>query len=160
MLFQKRKVCLVLTVVFAVCLFAGCDIYANLHPDMDSSVLWVSDDPNMSFSWSEVDGGHQGTLVVGRKTFSIAVGFRSDTMSVLCLGAEDEELIETVLFGGKCKFGINQFTVSVTHDDAGLFGEELPTIVFEKQENKEDTTHGDGSFVLTKSEKSDEKSKK
>lgn len=136
MLRQRKYVLLLLIFLIVGGLLLGWD----LEPGMDPGVLWISEDPNVSFSWREVDGkdGHFGEFVTEGRVLSIAVGFRSDTMSVLCVKAEDEGLVDTVLFGGKCKFGISRLALSVTHDDAGLFGEDLPTIVFEKQRRTDD----------------------
>ncbi len=64
----------------------------------------------------------------------IEVGFRSRIMDVI---SDDGALTETVLFLGRCDFGENEISVTVTQDNAGLFGETLPTITFERKEQED-----------------------
>ncbi len=136
---MKKKICLIALIsILIVALSSGCDLYLWQHPDTDSGILWVSDDPGMSFAWDEESGGHRGQLVIGGNTFLVGVGFRSRTMGVICEDAEDSDLIGKQLFVGKCKFEKNQITVSVTNDNANIFEGDLPTIVFEKEKDGTD----------------------
>ena len=136
---MKKKICLIALIsILIVALSSGCDLYLWQHPDTDSGILWVSDDPGMSFAWDEESGGHRGKLVIAGNTFLIGVGFRSNKMGVICEDAEDSDLIGKQLFVGKCKFEKNQITVSVTNDNANIFEGDLPTIVFEKEKDGTD----------------------
>ena len=136
---KKKKICLIVLITISILvLTSGCDFHSWQHPDTDSSVLWVSDDPSMSFAWDEGNMGHRGKLVIAGNTFLIGVGFRSNKMGVICEDAEDSDLIGKQLFVGKCKFEKNQITVSVTNDNANIFEGDLPTIVFEKEKDGTD----------------------
>lgn len=146
-----KLVLMIVIVCFEAVAVSGCDFYSRQHPDTDPQVQWVSEVPNMSFAWDEENGGHRGELVIEGNTSLIGVGFRSEHMDVRC---EDPESYGSTLFGGKCKFGKNQITLSVMHDNADIFGGDLPTIVFKKKNKDEgEESQADGSSALTEFQK-------
>lgn len=147
---QRWKICLlVLIAALIIVPTSGCDLYSWQHPDTDSGVLWVSENPSMSFAWDEESRGHHGKLIIDGNIFLVGVGFRSNTMGVICEDSEDNDLIRKQLFVGKCKFEKNKITVSVTNDSADIFGGDLPTIVFEKQDRDEEGEEDKGTVLLS-----------
>lgn len=131
-----RAILLILIVTSVAFAVSGCDPYSWRHPDDDPNVIWVSKDPSMSFAWDDETGGHHGQLMMDGNTFLIGIGFRSDTMGVICEGPEDSNLIGKELFDSNCDFGTSKITVVITRDNTGIFGGDLPTIVFEKQDRE------------------------
>ncbi len=131
---RKQWSCLPILLGLAL-LLSGCDFFSHRQPDADPDESWISQAPQMSFGWDDARETFCGTLVIDGASMPIEVGFRSRIMDVI---SDDGALTETVLFLGRCDFGENEISVTVTHDHAGLFGETLPTITFERHVKQED----------------------
>ncbi len=123
-------------------LLCGCgvDLYAGQRPKANPDEQWVSEDPQMYFTWDDAEG-HWGEITVDGVTTKVRVLFDYG-----CGVAIDEYTgslsSENRLFNGQCKFGKNKLVITVTKDWTNFFAGELPTITLVRQVRQED-----GSFA-------------
>ena len=124
-------------------LCGGCPALSNYFwsPEADPNERWVSEDPEMYFTWSEEAGGHWGEITIHETTTDVLVLFDYGTGMVVAEYDPAAEIIgdEATLFRCDCKFGEDTLVATVTRDDKNVFDGELPTFTFEREEIQEDT---------------------
>lgn len=132
---MRKKIIRLGSISICLALLCGCgvDFYAGRRPAARSDEQWVSEDPPMYFTWNEEAGGHWGEITTDGVTRKVLVLFDYGTGMIVAEDGESRFLEECELFRGNCKFGKDRVTVKVKRDQAGLFGEDLPTITFERQ---------------------------
>lgn len=134
-------------IVAAACLLlslSGCgvDFNAGRRPAADPNERWISDDPDMYFTWDEDRGGHCGELTVDGCTIEVLVCFTHGAgLNIFPYDPGSEYLYgPDRLFRCDCKFGRSTLKATVTSDDQNVFGGECPTITFERFGVREDGT--------------------
>lgn len=141
----KKRICCV--ILIAICLFSlsacGVDFNAGRRPDANSNERWISEDPEMYFTWDDDRGGHYGELTVDGRTIEVLVPFDyGNGMHVYPYDPEAEHLLNGSdrLFKCSCTFSKNTVVATVTRDNQNVFGGELPTFVFRRYGLQEDGT--------------------
>ena len=114
---------------------------------MGPNVIWVSEDPQMWFSWAE-EKGFRGELTIGQKTWPVSVGFRGGVVEVFYVDLSDRDLSK-VLFNGNFTVEEEYFEIDTNWDNADLFKGELPTIKFAKEDKKTQTQADTGTVLLS-----------
>ncbi len=124
-------------------LCGGCPALSNYFwsPEADPNERWVSEDPEMYFTWNEEAGGHWGEITIHETTTAVIVAFDYGTgMDVYPYDPTAEGIDAwTRLFRCDCEFGEDTLVATVIRDDKNVFDGELPTFTFEREEIQGDT---------------------
>lgn len=141
--------CIVFVIVIAILLFLPSCIFAPHLPPPNPDDLWVSDEPNIWFvGFDEEKGGPIGQMVSDGEVIDVMMwwgpGPRFDISRYPNEGPDDW------LVQGDCNFSQDKGIVTVTEDIGNVLGG-AKTITFERKQRQ-----GDGSSVLTESEKGDD----
>lgn len=137
---MKKLACLSLA-VFCLLFFCGCgvDWYAGQRPALNADERWVSEAPEMYFTWDEERGGHLGEITINGVKQEVLVLFDYGK-GVNINQFNEAPASKDRLFRGQCKFGKNKLEVAVVTDDKDLFDGDLPVMTFVRQERQEDGT--------------------
>lgn len=125
-----------------LCAGCGVDLYADRRPKANANERWVSEDPEMYFTWSEEAGGFLGEITVHETTTAVRVCFDygrgMDVIDPALKGFHSD----MCLFQCDCKFGKDTLVAEVTRDDKNIFDGELPTFTFVREEVQGDAGTG------------------
>lgn len=141
----KKRLCAIVAAAFLLLSLSGCgvDFNAGRRPAADPNERWISEDPDMYFTWDEDRGGHCGELTIDGRTIEVLVPFDyGNGMHVYPYDPASEYLLygPDRLFLCSCTFGKDTMVATVTSDDQNVFGGECPTITFERFGVREDGT--------------------
>lgn len=142
---SRRHITAAILALACLCLglCGGCPAPSNYlwSPKADANERWVSEDPEMYFTWSEEAGGHWGELTVDGTTTAVEVAFDYGTGMEVFLYDPAAEVLDSdmELFQCDCKFGKDTLVAEVTRDDKNVFDGELPTFTFVREEVQGDT---------------------